>query len=190
MAMKILPDLRLLLQILAYDPGTGEFAHLARPQSMFPCPRIARSWNARYAGTSAGGSHGGYWQIIVGNRKYRAHRIAFKMYHGRDPEHEIDHINGNPMDNRICNLREATSSQQKCNSKTRAGTATGVKGVARAGNRYRAYIKQGGEYRYLGGYETLDEAVSARRAAEAAWHGEYARTTDTRTAPTPNEARP
>jgi len=62
--------------------------------------------------------------------------LGFFEY-GEFPENEIDHIDGNPNNNAISNLRLSTSSQNKCNTKLRKDNTSGVKGL----HWYKAYSK-------------------------------------------------
>lgn len=81
---------------LEYDPETGIFI-----------------WkNGRRASGVAGCFHRhGYIQIWIDGTAYLAHRLAFLIVFGRWPEHGIDHVNGDPSDNRMLNLCEATHSE-------------------------------------------------------------------------------
>jgi hypothetical protein len=84
----------------------------------------------------------------------------------------IDHINGNKLDNRKSNLRIVTQAQNMQNTKLSLTSNTGIRGVGRilykSGNaRFKAYIRADGNQYYLGVYKSLDEAITARRKAEA-----------------------
>lgn len=71
----------------------------------------------------------GYLCITINYKCYLAHRLAWFLVYGEWPLHEVDHINGDPSDNRICNLRLATHSQNLKNQKIRKNNTSGYKGV-------------------------------------------------------------
>jgi hypothetical protein len=104
---KPLPPLETLREVLAYDPDTGALTWL-----------VDRSSNAR-AGSPAGcyaGSNG-YTQVCLGLRRFKAHRLAWYLHHGEDPGAlQVDHINRNRSDNRICNLRLVDAKGNRANS--------------------------------------------------------------------------
>jgi hypothetical protein len=92
------------------------------------------------------------------------------------PGFDVDHINGNGLDNRRSNLRVCTTSENCMNSRTQASSKTGVKGVhlTRSG-KFVAHIGLNGEHRHLGTFATLEEAREVRARAAADLHGEFAR---------------
>ncbi len=85
-----------------------------------------------------------------------------------EPSGEIDHINGDRTDNRICNLRDVTSAGNSCNRRRQDRNTSGVTGVAwdKRASRWQARIGLNGKQKYLGYFDSLDEAVAARKAAE------------------------
>ena len=102
-----------LKELLHYAPDTGGFLW-----------RKGRS-NV-VAGTRAGTpDKDGYVIIRIDKRHYRAHRLAWFYVIGVWPRAIIDHINRNPFDNRFCNLREATHSQNQHNRSMQANNTTG-----------------------------------------------------------------
>jgi len=120
----------------------------------------------------------GYFRVSVDGTEYQVHRLIFLYHHGYlTPGMEIDHIDGNPGNNRIDNLREVTRSQNIQNSKIRSDNTSGVKGVFRSKNRskWRAEIRIDGKIKNLGRYNTLEEAEAVVKNAREKYHGEYAR---------------
>jgi hypothetical protein len=102
--MKPLPPIERLRELLTYDPLTGIFTRQSSRCS------TAKKDPTRLIST-------GYLQIYIDGRECKAHRIAWALYHGEDPyPMELDHINRNRTDNRIANLRLATSSENKKNA--------------------------------------------------------------------------
>jgi hypothetical protein len=85
---------------------------------------------------------------------YLAHRLAYYMYYKIDPkQYDIDHINGNKLDNRIDNLRLSTTSQNCFNSKAKSSNKTGYKGVCKGNSGYTAQIYINGRKHHLGTYK-------------------------------------
>lgn len=173
MAFKSLPDLELLNQILEYDPVTGVMRHRYRDRSLFRAEHYQKAWNTKYAGKDIVATNWfGHLLVNINYVEFKAHRVAFKMYYGRDPVLEIDHINRIPSDNRICNLREVTRSQNQRNSRIRSDSKLGIKGVRMDRRKFIARINVDGTNLYLGTFNTAAEARIARVKAEAElWTG-------------------
>lgn len=89
------------------------------------------------------------------------------------PDHEVDHRDGNTLDNRRLNLREATSAQNKYNRLQ--FNSTGFKGVHPHKNRFRAVIQTDGTTLRLGSFDTPGEAHEAYKLAALCLHGDFAR---------------
>ena len=105
------------------------------------------------------------------------HRVIVSRILGRALEKTdiCDHVNGNTLDNRRCNLRIATASQNIMNRPPRSGTASGLKGVSfdkRYGT-WRASIKANGKTRHLGSFRDPHEAHAAYMAVARELHGEF-----------------
>lgn len=86
----------------------------------------------------------------------------------------VDHINGNPLDNRRENLRLCTVKENNWNRRRRIGGSSRFKGVSRAGNRWKAIIWPNGSQKYLGSYADPEEAARAYDRAAAEEYGEFA----------------
>jgi hypothetical protein len=163
------PTPEMLRKLLRYEPETGKMFWLPRPESMFPTPHSARTWNTKNANREAFTSSnktykGGY----IFKTKYLAHRVAYALYYNSWPEETIDHINGDPCDNRIINLRCVSLSVNLRNQKKRSTNTSGHTGVsvhARSGG-WQAFIAIGGKNKHLGVYPNIEDAIAARKAAE------------------------
>lgn len=111
--------------------------------------------------------------IRCGKRGFMAHRLVWLFAYGEMPTQEIDHINGDPLDNRIANLRLATSSENKQNVKrARSNTKTGFLGVSWNKNvaRYRADISLNNRRKFLGHFDTAEQAHAAYLQAKKSMH--------------------
>jgi hypothetical protein len=103
------------------------------------------------------------------------HRFIMGLEHG-DPM-TVDHINGDPLDNRDCNLRLATRTQQTYTQRRRGNTKYGYKGVVylKRDNKWEARIKINKVPTYLGQFDNPEEAHEAYIAKAREIHGEFFR---------------
>ena len=113
----------------------------------------------------------GYAAVGVGKRTLYAHRIIYAIMHGKMPL-EVDHINGNRIDNRIENLRDVSSAENSHNSKMFKSNASGFPGVYWYTQRQKwmAYICIDNRKIHLGYFENFEEAVQARKKAKIRHH--------------------
>ena len=152
-------------KVLDYNPETGLFTWMKK------CGRQS-------AGTIAGAiEENGYCYIRVNKRARLAHRAAFAWVYGRWPINQIDHINGNKCDNRICNLREASSQQNAANTPRRKDNTSGFKGVrpAKTEGKWWANIYVNGKIKYLGTYDSPELAHQAYLKAADIEFGSFAK---------------
>ena len=155
----------LLHDILNYDPSTGVFS------------RKKSSSNASKLGKTLGGDKQRHKVIRINNKIYGAHRLAWLYVYGKWPDGYVDHINGDPTDNRISNLRDSTQSQNLCNSKLPITNKTGVKGVSWDSERKQWFAKihyQKRQYA-LGRYDDFDIACEVVKKKRLELHGSFAR---------------
>jgi HNH endonuclease/AP2 domain len=182
MARNMLPDLAFLNECFLYDPETGALTWRPRPREHFhtDTDRVWKRWNTQNAGKSVRCLHTyGYFIVSISTKRYFAHRIIWKMHNGIDcpAEFEIDHINRNTGDNRIANLRLATSCQNHANATLCKINSVGMKGVSSSRNlgdvSYRATISVNGRQKHLGTFSTVEDAHAAYCAAAQELHGEF-----------------
>ena len=151
-----------LVQYLSYDVSTGKFTW-AKP------PRRGVS-----AGLPAGFAHShGYACIGFRGEVFYAHRVAWRMSHGKWPKLVIDHMNGDPKDNRISNLREVTQQHNTQNVRSvPKHNTTGFLGVVAApcGRAFIAQIATKGKCKHLGRFATPEQASEAYLRAKREMH--------------------
>jgi hypothetical protein len=162
-----------LRRLVDYNPETGAFVWRHRDMHEFTTAHAAAAWNARWANQPAGGvRHDGYLRISIDQVRYLAHRLAWLWVTGSWPKHHIDHINGNPSDNRLCNLRDVTLQVNTQNQRRpQRHSKTGVLGVTTTPNgRFKATLGHNGRTLVLGNFDTADLAYAAYVAAKQEHH--------------------
>lgn len=123
----------------------------------------------RPAGTVSGK---GRLMTSIDGTLYHNHSIIFLWHTGQLPE-AIDHINRNPLDNRIENLRPATNIENSRNR--RPWGSVGFKGVVkRPGGKFQAQIRVNGTKITLGTFSAPDRAAEAYDTAAIKYFGEFA----------------
>jgi hypothetical protein len=125
----------------------------------------------RKDGDRVGWIRNGYIILNVDGKDTRAHRLAWFLYYGDWPTLDIDHINGDRSDNRICNLRQVTRQVNLQNLKRcHRDNKTGFLGIVEVGGRFYARIRVNGKGIPLGGYKTPQEAHNAYISAKKIMH--------------------
>jgi hypothetical protein len=160
-----------LREMLHYCPLTGVF-HWRSDR------KISRGTRSDRAGSIAGSpSRKGYLTIQIDRKIYKAHRLAWLHVYGRWPVEQIDHKNGVRKDNRLCNLREATPSQNGMNKKLQSHNTSGRRGVSfdARWQKWRARIQANGRPISLGYFKSKEDAAAAVCEAAKEYHGEFAR---------------
>lgn len=169
------PDL--VRKLLRYDENTGKLFWLVRDESSIPLQLARNSWNTKYAGKEAftAITTTGYYYGNIEAQKYPTHRVAWCLYYGKWPEHCIDHINGDKLDNRIVNLRDVPQVTNNRNSRRPSHNKSGVVGVFydKANRQWQAQISLNNHTHFIGRFDDLADAAAARKAAEAK-HGFHA----------------
>lgn len=151
-----------LKQFISYCPETGGFKRLDGYKVKKGC--------------RAGGLDAlGYLKIKLDGFTYLGHRLAWFYMHGKWPADEIDHINNNPSDNRLVNLREATPSQNKANRMLPRHNTSGCKGVSyyTADDIWVVRFLAGGKNIYIGRFKEKEEAIQAYKDSIHKYHEEF-----------------
>lgn len=103
----------------------------------------------------------------------RMHRVIVDAPNGQ----EVDHINGDGLDNRVENLRLVNRHQNQRNSKKRRDNSSGLKGVYfdKKSGKWRAKIRVNGYQKSLGLFLSKDDAYDAYCSASKKYHGKFGR---------------
>ena len=159
-----------LHELLAYDQATGVFTqriqYLGRQGARWKAGRVAGCVNKLT----------GYLTLRLDGKLYQAHRLAWLYVHGTWPTAEIDHRDGDRLNNAMSNLRDVSRRENAENMRhARADSATGVQGASpyKKTGRFQALVRHEGRCHYLGTYDTVAEAravyVDAKAKMHAAW---------------------
>lgn len=133
--------------------------------------KVAYSKVAAGARLGAHDHHKGYFRFRVFGRHTGVHRIIWALVYGQWPPDQIDHINHDPADNRIENLRLATNAENETHRKPRTGTRSGLPGAYPIGNgRYQAIIGVNKKLKHLGCFGSAEEAHAAYAEAKRKYH--------------------
>lgn len=148
-----------LREVLTYDPVTGKFQRIRRERAK---KIVGRKQTAR-AGNI-------YLAIGVDWDRYLAHRLAFLYMTGEWPKGDVDHINGNGLDNRWSNLRIASRSQNNINRRVGKNNKSGATGV-----RWHSGMRRW-QAIFSFTFRTKKEAIAARNLMIRTLVGEFAPT--------------
>lgn len=165
--------------ILSYNETTGTLTWKKRPVDHFKSNKGFAVWNGKYSEKVAGCNHTNqngkqYRLISIDSKRYLEHRIIWLLSTGKHPTNEIDHINGNSLDNRIENLRDITRAENNKNFRLSKRNKSGFIGVCfdKAKGKYRAEIGINSKAKFIGYFETAEQASKARnkKSKEYGYH--------------------
>lgn len=170
--MTPLPDVETLTRNFSYDPASGKLFFKMRTDDMFTATagRSAHHqcnlFNSKHGGKEAGNKNSeGYICVKFQGRTLKVHRIIWKIVYGDEPDC-IDHINRNPSDNSLSNLRAVSQSVNSQNKRVQSNNSSGVPGVYFSEGKWTAAIQIGPKRTKIGRFQNKDEAIAARREAE------------------------
>jgi hypothetical protein len=144
--------------VMTYNPDTGHIYNNLRPN------KALKAINSC-----------GYITVRVFSKSYVAHRLAFLYMTGEFPAGEVDHINGLRSDNRWCNLRLASKSDNLCNAKAHSSNKLGIKGIHfnKLERKYKTQVRKQGYKTITGTFETLEEAIAFVQESRIKLHKEF-----------------
>lgn len=152
----------ILKRLLSYNPENGMFTWLVSNSNRAP------------AGSLVDGISGdGYYRVRINSKPYRAHRLVWLYVYGKFPDGDIDHINGNTLDNRVENLRDVSKAGNQQNQRrAHKRNKTGHFGASEYMNtgKYRARIRVDGVIHFLGLFDTPEEASQTYIEAKRRLH--------------------
>lgn len=150
-----------LKENLHYDPNTGKFIWLKNRRGGARAGDVAGTTNFR-----------GYRVININGHLYRAHRLAWFYVYGKWPEDQLDHIDGNKVNNCLINLRECTNAENHQNMPSIKGGTSKYTGVSwyKKGKKWRANICLNNKQKNLGFFDNEEDAYAAYCKAKAEIH--------------------
>lgn len=157
-----MPSIDEIRKALSYDPMTGLLT--------WKETRNSRALAGKPAGNS---TEHGYMHVKLNYVSMKAHRVAWAIVYGRWPQKHLDHINGNPADNRIENLRECDDLLNQQNQRQpQSKNTSGYLGVSfcKSNKKWKAQIRSEGKKIWLGYYLTPQEASIAYINAKRKLH--------------------
>jgi hypothetical protein len=180
--VNIFDDFDVLKTLFFCDFEKGFLVWAERGPKLFNDSKItkeqkAKLWNARFSGKQAftALNSGGYYYGSIFGKMYLAHRILFALNYGAFPLSIIDHVDGNPLNNSIGNLRVCTRKQNAQNVGIRITNTSGFKGVSwhSPSSKFLASISCDGKSRHIGLFKTASDASIAYEKAAKELHGDF-----------------
>lgn len=163
-------DIEYLRDSLDYNSSTGSLTWKRRDE-------MSKSWNTKFSGKLAfnTASSDGYKRGRINNKEYLAHRVAWAIYYGEWPSSDIDHIDRNPSNNTISNLRLATPSNNQWNKSKCKSNTSGYKGVtwSKDKKKWMARCSAHGKEKFLGYFDDARSASEAYCTYSKDKHGDY-----------------
>lgn len=164
------PSPRVLRRLIDYCPDSGLLTWKPRPVWMYKTPGLSQRFNRSRAGKPAlrTKSNLGYLMGQIFQRTHYAHRVAWAIYHGKWPENDIDHLNGDRADNSIKNLRDIPHSQNMRNRGLSKNNTSGHVGVSRTRvGTWRAEVRLSYGRVFSKNYATFEEACENQKRVAA-----------------------
>ncbi|HHJ4404337.1 TPA: HNH endonuclease [Citrobacter freundii] len=163
--MKMVITQQVLKSLMHYEPVSGVFTWV-------------KSSNRRIkVGSRAGTINGsGYRQIRIDGKIYKEHRLAWLYVYGCMPEMDVDHLDRNPLNNGIKNLRLSTKSENQYNRRKPSGGKNPIKGVRLdvKNGKWRVCGSRNKKQIWLGYFDDLELAELVISEFRGKYHGQFA----------------
>jgi len=150
-----------IAEVLSYNPETGDLTWIKRTSNRIKvgdkAGRIRRDCRG----------YTNYMDTNVFGKSYPNHRLGWFLTHGSWPSHDIDHIDGDGMNNKLSNLRDVSRSDNLLNTGVWRHNTSGIKGVylRKDTGLWTAKAQYKGKVTHLGCFKTKEEAAEARAKA-------------------------
>lgn len=131
-------------------------------------------WYGRRSGGKVYAERQYYLGMILGVRKSKSRKMHREIMKVNDRLMQVDHINGNGLDNRKSNLRICTPSQNNHNKTVMTRSLSGHKNISKIKNKWRVLVNIENEQYFVGLYWSLEEAIKARNKFREERLGEFA----------------
>ena len=157
------PTQELVRRLFTYDPEEGIFR-----------ARVKRGPHSKDIGEPVGlTSKNKLPSIYIDGHLYKVSRLAWLYVYGAMPPDQVDHINRDVTDNRICNLRLATIAQNQANCGLYRNNKIGIKNIKYQKGRYSVRVSKDKTTFHIGSFSCLGKAVRAAAHARRKFHGEF-----------------
>ena len=151
-----------LKEILHYDPDTGVFTWLV-DTDRYLCKGKIAGYVQSFKHTKTE-----YRMIHISGKPYGAHRLVWIYLYGKLPNNEIDHIDGDGLNNAISNLRDVSKGINQKNRKLNSNNSSGYVGIwfVKKTKKWVAELKDKGKKHHIGTFANKQDAIDARKEAE------------------------
>lgn len=148
-------------ELFDYNSETGDFSW-----------KVAKSRNVKVGLPIKTSNTHGYYSVKIDGKTYLTHRLIWLYVHGSWPNGDIDHKNRIRNDNRLCNLREATRTDNCQNISLPRHNKSGHIGVSwyPRDKKWNVYVKVNKKNKWLGRFSELEDAITARKNGEALYY--------------------
>ena len=171
-------NVEFLRECFTYDAATGALTWCRRPRGHFKNGAGWHNFNKKCAGKIAGTRKpDGRIEVGLGERTLKAARIVWALHTNTGVFGVLDHIDGNPNNDKIENLREVTTAQNTRNRTHTSANSSGIRGVTwhTPSKKWWVRVTLDGKTYSFGLYHSLDQAAQIAYAAKHQLFGEFAR---------------